>query len=51
MATNYRFNRKIIDDGMYVDGIWTIKYKGLIKAIWKSIETKNMQNLDAIITQ
>lgn len=51
LATNYRFNRRIIDDGMYVDGVWTMKYKELIKAIWKSIKAENMQNFDVIVTQ
>ena len=45
IVSNYRFNRKIVDDGMYINNVWTEKYKSLIKEIWTSIDKSDYKNM------
>ena len=48
IVSNYRFNRKIIEDGMYIDNVWTEKYKSLIEEIWNSIDKSDYKNMTKI---
>ena len=45
IASNYLFNQKIVNDKMYINKIWTEKYKNLIKNIWYSINQDNYDKL------
>ena len=48
IACNYLYNQKIIKDGMYVNYIWTKKYKDLIENIWYSINRDNFDDVEII---
>lgn len=45
ITNNYIFNNKIIIDGMYVNQIWTYKYKKLITNIWFSINKNQFKDI------
>jgi hypothetical protein len=48
IACNYLYNQKIIKEGMYVNYIWTKKYKDLIENIWYSINSDNFDDVEII---
>jgi hypothetical protein len=48
ITNNYVFNEKIIKDKMYINKVWTDKYKKLIKNIWSSINKDHFDNIKII---
>ena len=48
IVSNYLFNQKIIDDGMYINKTWTNKFKKLIKDVYISINKNDFNELKIV---